>query len=445
MTGIALLARQQGYKVTGSDNNSYPPMSEILAAQAIQCLNGYDELPDADLYIVGNVMTRGMPIIEQLLNEDRPYISAPQWLAENVLKGRRVLAVAGTHGKTTTTALLTKLLIMDGREPGYLIAGAGRDFALPADLGKGDEFVLEADEYDSAFFDKRAKFIHYRPNCLILTSLEYDHADIYENLAAVEKQFCHLLRTVPAKGDVFFISANSSLEKVIDMDCLATKHRLVMLNKGEASSGYSQGEILCSRDLMEEGREKITIHLPDSNLEISWQLKGRHNATNLLAAAATAYAIGVSPANIKLAAAEFSGVARRLQTLGVFNGIEVISDFAHHPTSIKATITTLAEYKRKGKLRAIVDLASHSMRMGTHGDLIEAANQADEVLWFLSNPAKSVSAIRQLKGRDSQLFNQAKDLVDYLGDKAKEGDTLVLMSNGAAHRVLTPLIARLQG
>lgn len=332
MTGIALLARQQGHRVSGSDRNIYPPMSEILAAQDIECHNGYDELPKADLYIVGNVMTRGMPVIEQLLNEDRPYISAPQWLAENVLKGRKVLAVAGTHGKTTTTALLTKILME--RNPGYLIAGAAWDFSLPADLGKGSEFVLEADEYDSAFFDKRAKFIHYRPNYLILTSLEYDHADIYEDLAAVEKQFCHLLRTVPAKGDVFFVAASGSLEKVIDTDCLATKHRLVMLDDGEASSAYSQGEFLCSRDLVEGDREKITINLPSSKVEISWQLRGRHNAANLLAAAAAAHTIGVSSANIKQAAAQFSGVARRLQTMGVFNGIEIISDFAHHPTAI---------------------------------------------------------------------------------------------------------------
>lgn len=445
MTGIALLAREQGHRVTGSDCNIYPPMSEILAKGDMEIMSNYDDLPVADLYIVGNVMTRGMPVVEQLLNEDRPYISAPQWLAENVLQGRKVFAVAGTHGKTTTTALLTKILSTAGRQPGYLIAGDARDFSLPASLGKGDEFVVEADEYDCAFFDKRAKFIHYHPHYLIITSLEYDHADIYDNLAAIEKQFCHLLRTVPSKGQVFFFSSSPLVEKLITADCLATQHRLTMLNGGEAPEGSNRSDISCRRDLVKEG-EKITIHLPDSDIKIIWRMRGRHNAANLLAAAAAAYVAGTPLAKIKQAATDFNGVARRLQTLGVFNGIEVISDFAHHPTAIKATISTLNEYERKGKLRAVVDLASHSMRSGAHKGLVEAVKGVDEVLWFLSAPTKSIKVAQRLKtdGKQFRFYHKATDLVNYLGDNATAGDTLVLMSNGAVDKILAPLVARLQ-
>ena len=455
MTGIALLAREQGHKVTGMDSNAYPPMSEVLARQGIEIISSYNAslLPDADIYIVGNVMRRGMPVIEELLNQNYPYVSAPQWLAENVLPAREVFAVSGTHGKTTTTALLARMLIMDGRDPSYLIAGAANDFELPARLGTGREFVIEADEYDSAFFDKRAKFIHYRPAQLIITSLEYDHADIYPDMEAMKKQFNHLLRTVPSRGNVFFSAAYPELTAVLDAECRARRHQLRLLSGSAAAKetlAISPESLWCiERSTASDGTQESwrifssQQELQDK-LDISWSMLGEHNACNLLAATAAAHTAGVTAAHIKEAAHSFSGVARRLQTIGVFDGVELISDFAHHPSAIKATIKTVSERKSEGKLRVIVEPASHTMRLGVHQGLAAAVAGADEVLWFLSRPLDWDPLTMQTRKKPPhRVYEEMKQLIAYLVKVAQAGDTLVLMSNGSVEKLLQSLSSAL--
>ena len=452
MTGIALLAREQGYRVTGMDDHPYPPMSEILAQQGIEIIGGYEFslLPPADIYIIGNVMRRGMPLIEELLNENRPYISAPQWLAENVLAEREVFAVAGTHGKTTTTALLTKMLAE--REPGYLIGGAANDFNLPARLGAGKEFVLEADEYDSAFFDKRAKFIHYHPTRLIIMNLEYDHADIFPDMVAIQREFRHLLRTVPARGTVFFDLSSPALMSVLAAECRSQRHGMRLISQDEKihrTVGRSEedGDLWCidrhsslAKDLKSSWRIRHFVPTGelDEELDIGWQFFGEHNALNLLAATAAARSAGIDSATITRAAREFTGVARRLQKVGTFGGVRLISDFAHHPTAIKATLAAVREQQAgsTGRILAIVELASHSMRMRVHRNMDAAVAGADETLWFLSRTDGSGGTVQSKLRR---VYTQADRLIAHLVRRARPQDTIVLMSNGSVEGLLTEI------
>jgi len=337
MAGIAALAREAGHRVSGSDANAWPPMSTQLQQLGIEVLSGYDPAhlqPAPDCVIVGNVITRGNPAMEYVLDAGLRYISGPQWLAENVLRGRHVLAVAGTHGKTTTSSLLAWMLEHAGLQPGFLIGGVPLNFGVSARLGGGRYFVVEADEYDTAFFDKRSKFVHYGPRTSILNNLEYDHADIFPDLAAIERQFHHLVRTVPRSGRLIVNGADAALDRVLAMGCWSDVERFQLADDtapGDwtaASSG--DGQLTIRRN----GHALATGTTP---------LAGSHNLANALAAVAAAAHVGVTPATSLAALAAFHNVRRRLERVAAIGGIEVYDDFAHHPTAVAVTVNGLRQ------------------------------------------------------------------------------------------------------
>ena len=437
MTGLALLAREQGHQISGMDARIYPPMSTILEQEGIQLIDNYEpaRLPTADTYVVGNVMTRGMPVVEKVLNHRLPYISAPQWLAENVLRQfKTVCAVAGTHGKTTTTALLTHLCARAGLAPGYLIGGKAANFNRSAALGKQELFILEADEYDSAFFDKRSKFIHYRPDILIINNLEYDHADIFPDMAALIREFRHLLRAVPAEGHVFYQHGNPAIDEILGAECRSRRHRLCRAEDlpSARQAAQQEGDVsVWTIGAQQQGwRLECYTNGATAALDLQWDLPGAHNADNLLAAVAAATQLGV--AEPAAAIRSFRGVERRLQFLGVFGdgnpGVEVISDFAHHPTAIAATLRAL---KGQGRLLAVIALASHSMRLGAHADQLAAATaDADEVVWFAPRALNWDPASLVKTGKPNDLATDVEGLAARLRQRTRGGDKVILMSNG---------------
>ena len=449
MAGISLIARELGHQVSGMDQNVYPPMSDVLAKQGINLINGYEiaDLPSADIYIVGNVMRRGMPVVEHLLNNKLKYISAPQWLAENVLAERKVIAIAGTHGKTTTTSLLTKMFVQEGIDVGYMIAGDAGDFPTPARLGTAKEFILEADEYDSAFFDKRSKFIHYHPDILLINNLEYDHADIFPDLAAIEKQFCHLLRTVPSNGHVVYPAANPAIQRCLAQEKHSYLHEMMGITQEGVGLAGDTGNTDNKDEQLQQGAQHVnsrwqatkqqgTINIYSSiasggndkqEFSISWNQAGDHNALNLLSATALAHISGLSPASIVDGAQSFQGVARRLQSLGRVNGAEIISDFAHHPTAIKAAIAALAETNQQ--IIAVVDLAANSIRLGVHKENIAAAVAgADKVFWFANKPLQWDDDMRRQYGR---IYDNSDELAQELHALAHPDNVILLMSNSS--------------
>lgn len=433
MGGIALLARELGHQVSGMDEHIYPPMSDILAKQKIDIINGYaiEDLPDADIYVIGNIMRRGMPLIEHLLNSKLKYISAPQWLAENVLAQRKVIAIAGTHGKTTITSLVAKIFAT--KDAGYLIAGGALDFSKPAYLGSGKEFILEADEYDSAFFDKRSKFIHYRPDILLINNLEYDHADIFADLSAIESQFCHLLRTIPSTGHVICPFNNSSVERCFSQETHSNAHNLLGLANGikTIQKKYTKelNKIKSSWYISNQGQE-VRIYSKGGykcNISCKWKHKGAHNRLNLLSAVAVATIGGISSKNIINAVQGFQGVARRLQSLGKIKGAELISDFAHHPTAIYASIKAV---KQKNKQTiAVVELASNTIRMGVHKKkLMAAVADADIIFWFA---VKKLYWNEELKQKYEEIHYDTDYLAQELYNLAGPNKVILLMSNSS--------------
>jgi UDP-N-acetylmuramate: L-alanyl-gamma-D-glutamyl-meso-diaminopimelate ligase len=374
MGGVALLARQLGHEVTGCDQAVYPPMSTQLQEQGIKLYPGFgaeqlDYKPD--LIIVGNVMKRGMPVVERMLNEDFAYTSGPAWIANYALKDRHTLAVAGTHGKTTTTSMLTWILDYAGLEPGFLMGGVPENFGVSARLGKGKTFVIEADEYDSAFFDKRSKFIHYHPRTLIANNLEFDHADIFDDLAAIQKQFHYLVRTVPNKGLIVAPQSDTPLRTVFEMGIwtpieFTGTHWKANLLKDDAS----QTEIFYHDKLIGT---------------LSWDLIGQHNIANALAAIAAAQHVGIEPNKAIEALAHFKNVKRRLEYIATINDITVYDDFAHHPTAIATTLAGLrAKVGESKRIIAIAELGSYTMRSGVHRDsLVPSFKNANEVFIYI--------------------------------------------------------------
>ena len=443
-------------KVVGMDSNFYMPVSGLLQQAKIKCISNYQpkNLPKADLYIIGNALTRGMPVVEHILNNKLPYVSGPQWLAENVLRGRKVVAVAGTHGKTTTTALLSKLLTANGRDSGYLIAGASKDFAMPVHRGKAEEFVIEADEYDCAFFDKRSKFIHYKPDLLLINNLEYDHADIFPDLTAIENQFCQLLRSMPSSANIVYPLGNKAIAR-----CLAKEphsRRIPILgvfsdpaklaqaaaqhkpdksleNGLELWGGIVTADGLQIKCFKHKSRAKSRKAAEKLSFSIDWRLPGRHNALNLLFASVAALTLRPAwqknPAKYLAAAQDFQGVSRRLERLGTLNKAEVISDFAHHPTAIKLSLQALKQQHRGRKIIAVVDLASNSIRLGTHGaKLRQATAAADEVLWYA---AKELNWSRDLRKSYGKIHKKPQDIFKVMRQRAKQDVLLVIFSNSA--------------
>ena len=438
MGGIAAIARQAGHRVTGCDANVYPPMSTQLESQGIELIEGFspdqllqfDTMPD--LFVIGNVVSRGNPLMEAILNQGLPYISGPQWLGEQVLYGRHVLAVAGTHGKTTTSAMLTWILEFNGYQPGYLIGGVPLNFTVSARLGESQYFVIEADEYDTAFFDKRSKFVHYRPRTALLNNLEFDHADIFADLAAIETQFHHLVRTVPGDGLLVVNGEEPALERVITRGAWAPVERFGQDAANEWSLVSQEADGFLVR---KAGKDVATVTwAPDSGV------MGRHNQLNALAAIAAANHIGISPADSARALAEFKNVKRRLETIGIANGVTVYDDFAHHPTAITTTVDGLRRRVGKSRILAVLEPRSNTMKLGTmKAQLPDSLQQADLVFaygassgkeslgWNLAEVLAPLNSKEEVK---AQAFDDLDSLVLAVATEAKSGDHILVMSNG---------------
>ncbi|RMF18806.1 MAG: UDP-N-acetylmuramate:L-alanyl-gamma-D-glutamyl-meso-diaminopimelate ligase, partial [Gammaproteobacteria bacterium] len=368
MGSLALLAREKGYRVTGSDANVYPPMSTQLAEAGIQVSEGWQPShldPQPDLVIIGNALGRGNPLVEHVLDRGLPYTSGPQWLAEHVLQDRWVLAASGTHGKTTTSSMLAWILEFNGLAPGYLIGGVPRNFGMSARLGDSSFFVIEADEYDTAFFDKRSKFVHYRPRTLIINNIEFDHADIFDSLADIERQFHHVVRTVPGMGQVLYPSGDAATERVLAKGCWSSRQPFLS-PVGEEAARPGDSGLPGARLLKADGSEFVIESDGEILGEVRWSLKGRHNVHNALAAVLAARHIGVREQHACQALCQFAGVARRLDALAERNGVVIYDDFAHHPTAIASTLEGLRAAFPGERLLAIIEPRSNTMKMGVH-------------------------------------------------------------------------------
>jgi UDP-N-acetylmuramate: L-alanyl-gamma-D-glutamyl-meso-diaminopimelate ligase len=434
MGGLAMIARELGYQVSGSDQQVYPPMSNTLAEAGITISEGYKPehlQPAPDLVIIGNTVKRGNPAIEYVLNEKIPYISGPQWLAENVLHHRHVIAITGTHGKTTTTSLLTWILTQAGLNPGYLIGGVASDFASTAALGKDPFFVIEGDEYDCAFFDKRSKFLHYRPETLVINNIEFDHADIFEDLEAIFKQFQFLLRIVPSKGAVIYNGEDPNIQQVLSRECYPQK-----ITFGPAGEWQA-------KNANEDGSRFDVFHRENKSGTLEWKLVGQHNVANGLAAIAAAHAIGISPAESIKALSTFSGIKRRLEVRGVVNGITVYDDFAHHPTAIQTTLNGLRAKVKNERIFAILQFASNTMRMGHHQESIANALAGADQIIFLKPDQWDISELTlHLKGK-AKVLDTVDDIIENLNKELKSPDHVLIMSNKGFEGIHERLLARL--
>ena len=429
MGGIAVLAEQEGHRVTGCDANVYPPMSTQLEAQGIELIEGFSPEQtklNPDIYVIGNVVSRGNPLMEEILNQGLPYISGPQWLAENVLQGKWVLAVAGTHGKTTTSSMLAWVLEYAGLAPGFLIGGVPENFGVSARLPQTPKqdsksispfFVIEADEYDTAFFDKRSKFVHYRPRTAVLNNLEFDHADIFDDLAAIEKQFHHLVRTVPQQGLVVS-NKQESLQRVIDKGCWSNLEYFGSADGWEVQNVDARGRF----DVVFKGERQGNL---------SWDILGEHNRMNALAVIAAARHVGVAPCIAIEALSEFKNVKRRMEIKGVANDITVYDDFAHHPTAIETTVAGLRSKVGKARILAVLEPRSNTMKLGVMKNALPASlKETDLVFCYGANldwdAAEALSAIKD----KASVYEDLNAMVAAVAEAAKPGDYVLVMSNG---------------
>ena len=430
MGGIALLAKQAGHRVTGCDANVYPPMSTQLQAQHIELIEGFsvEQIKlNPDIYVIGNVVSRGNPLIEEILNLGLPYISGPQWLAENVLKGKWVLAVAGTHGKTTTSSMLAWILEYAGLAPGFLIGGVPENFGVSARLPqqpKQDEksispfFVIEADEYDTAFFDKRSKFVHYRPRTAVLNNLEFDHADIFDDLAAIEKQFHHLVRIVPQQGLVVANGKESSLNRVIEKGCWTPVEKFGTDADWQAVNAAGDGSFDVSYQGKVQGR-------------VDWDLLGEHNRMNGLASIAAARHVGVTTKTSIAALTDFKNVKRRMETKGVVKNVTVYDDFAHHPTAIDTTVAGLRAKVGAARILAVLEPRSNTMKLGVMKDALPASlSEADLVFCYGANLGWDAAEALKPIANKAKTFDDLTKLVQAIVSVAKPDDHILVMSNG---------------
>ena len=430
MGGIALLARQAGHEVSGSDENVYPLMSTQLQEQGISLSSGYKAehiADDVDQVVIGNAMSRGNEAVEYVLNKSIPYTSGPQWLAENVLNQRWVLAVAGTHGKTTTSSMLAWILQYAGLNPGFLIGGIPANFGLSARFGDAPFFVVEADEYDTAFFDKRSKFVHYHPRTAVLNNLEFDHADIFEDLAAIKKQFHHLVRTVPGEGLLVVNADDMNLPDVIEQGCWSDVEYFKTEQLKERDNGsWSIGH--CSED----GATFEVLHNAEPAGQVNWSMHGGYNRLNALAAIIAARHAGVSVEQSCAALQEFKGIKRRLEVRGVIAGITVYDDFAHHPTAIAETLSAMNEVREDGRVFAVFEPRSNTMRMGVHKQTLAGSfSAADEVLLY--QPAGMKWQLQELTSESAvpiSVFADSDDIIRTLCEQSCPGDHILIMSNG---------------
>jgi UDP-N-acetylmuramate: L-alanyl-gamma-D-glutamyl-meso-diaminopimelate ligase len=438
MGGIAALAKQAGYRVTGCDANVYPPMSTQLEAQGIELIEGFgpEQLAlNPDVFVIGNVVSRGNPLMEEILDRNLPYISGPQWLADNLLRDKWVLAVAGTHGKTTTSAMLAWILEYAGLNPGFLIGGVPQNFgvsarlgSLPASSGGGESpfFVIEADEYDTAFFDKRSKFVHYRPRTAILNNLEFDHADIFADLAAIETQFHHLVRTVPGNGLIVSNGRASSLDRVLQHGCWTPVERF----------GTDGGWQIDDNNLVTlNGQPQGTLN---------WELLGEHNRLNALAALAAARHAGVPVVQGLAALGEFMNVKRRMEVRGVVNGITVYDDFAHHPTAIDTTVAGLRRKVGAERILAVLEPRSNTMKLGMMKDALPGSlKDADLVFCYAGNLGWDARSALAPLGDKAIVDEDLGALIAKITAAARPGDHILVMSNGGFGGIHEKLLERL--
>ncbi|WP_026052582.1 UDP-N-acetylmuramate:L-alanyl-gamma-D-glutamyl-meso-diaminopimelate ligase [Gayadomonas joobiniege] len=437
MGSLAILARQLGHKVTGSDQNVYPPMSTQLAAQGIELIQGYDPSqldPEPDLVIIGNAMSRGNPVVEAVLERNLAYQSGPQWLFEHVLKDKWVVAVSGTHGKTTTTSMLAWILEDNGCQPGFLIGGVAQNFNVSARLGNSIFFVIEADEYDTAFFDKRSKFVHYHPRTLVINNLEFDHADIFSSLADIQTQFHHMLRMLPQSGRVIYPANDANIEAVFE--------------KGLWSEKLALGDDWEIKALAQDWHTFELLKSGHSEGILTWSLIGQHNAMNAAMAILAAHHCGVRVADAIQSLARFISVKRRLELISDLGDIQVYDDFAHHPSAIKTTLDGLVASGR-GPVTAILEPRSNSMKMGVFkhqlADALQGAEQVylyqdPELTWSLTEVQAAVIAA----GAHCHLLNNVDKIAKTVAQQAKAGEQIVIMSNGGFGGLQQKLVDQLK-
>ncbi len=445
MGGVALLARELGWQVTGSDQHIYPPMSTQLEKQGITLYEGYD--PDVirelkpDSIIIGNAMSRGNASVEYILNNQLPYVSGPQWLLEQVLQKRCVLAVSGTHGKTTTSSMLAWVLEYAGYKPGYLIGGVPENFGVSARLGESDFFVVEADEYDSAFFDKRSKFVHYHPKTLIINNIEFDHADIFENIDAILKQFHHLVRTVPSEGKIVCPSEDDLVKQLIQKGLWS--------NQATFGEKNSQAEWQVNM-LVPDGSSFEIFYQGKSVGQTQWDLLGKHNVLNAVACLAAAHDVGVPPKVALEALSLFKSVKRRLELKADINQIKIYDDFAHHPTAIKLTLDGLKAKVGKQKIHVCMDLRSNTMKMGVHQETLATSFAGADTVNIYKTPdikwdvEALAQKIKQNSGVIANVYTNTASLIQDLNKLAKPNEHILIMSNGGFEGIHDKLIASLQ-
>lgn len=443
MGGIAVLAQSAGHTVTGCDANVYPPMSTQLEAQGIKLIEGFSPEQttlNPDMYVIGNVVARGNPLMEEILNRGLPYISGPQWLSENVLQGKWVMAVAGTHGKTTTSSMLAWVLEFAGLAPGFLIGGVPENFGISARLPQTPEqdsksvspfFVIEADEYDTAFFDKRSKFVHYRPRTAILNNLEFDHADIFDDLASIERQFHHLVRTVPQLGLVVKNGQEASLERVIAKGCWTPVEDFGTDSSWQIANASGDG----SFDVMYQGQLQGRV---------MWDLLGEHNQMNALAVIAAARHAGVAVETSIAALGAFKNVKRRMETKGKVNGVTVYDDFAHHPTAIETTLAGLRAKVGQARIIAVLEPRSNTMKLGVMKDALpDSLKLADRVFCYSANLGWDVAAALEPIAHKASTLDDLAQLAVEIADMAKSGDHILVMSNGGFGGIHQKILERL--
>ncbi len=440
MGGLAILARESGQVVTGSDQNVYPPMSTQLGQAGITLTEGYDAAQFArrpDLVVIGNALSRGNAAVEHVLNEQLPYVSGPEWLAQHVLAGKWVIGVAGTHGKTTTSSMVAWILEHAGLAPGFLIGGVPKNFGISARLGGGRFFVVEADEYDSAFFDKRSKFVHYRPKTAILNNLEFDHGDIFENLEAIKKQFHHLVRTIPGNGRIIHPVSDANIVDTLQKGCWTP----VETTGVDTEAGDWAAQLLVA-----DGSAFRVLHAGKPVGEVRWAQLGEHNVRNGLAALAAAAHIGVTPAVAAAALCCFEGVKRRLDLLGEVGGVRVYDDFAHHPTAIAMTLAGMRKRVGAGRILLAIEPRSNTMRMGLHRDqLAPSTAAADAVFWYQPTGLNwALDDVIAASAAPAQVVTDIDDLVGTLAAAARPGDSIVIMSNGGFGGIHQKLLAALR-
>ncbi len=440
MGGLAILARQLGHQVTGSDANVYPPMSTQLESQGIALTEGFDPAqlePAPDLVVIGNAMTRGNPAVEAVLDRGLRYTSGPQWLSEHLLQDRWVLACAGTHGKTTTASMLAWILESANMQPGYLIGGVPGNFGVSARLGESDFFVIEADEYDSAFFDKRSKFVHYRPRTAVLNNLEFDHADIFDDLAAIQRQFHHLVRIIPANGRVIVPASDDNIAEVIEQGLWSELEK----------TSLDQTDCDWYAELNKADGSDFNVYLHGGMAgRVQWSHTGMHNVNNALSAIAAARHVGVTPALATEALCQFVGVKRRMELLGEIAGIALYDDFAHHPTAIETTLEGLRKRVGEQRVIAVIEPRSNTMRLGSHlSRLAAASRRADRVIWYQPEGLDwSLQPVIDASDGRAEVQHSIDAIVADLVATSAAGDHIVIMSNGGFGGIHQQLLAALK-